>query len=345
MSATTLAAKNAWTAQRAVAVRGLSTGRVILAMIITAVMLVIPWTEIWQAQVGTPMEDRRVYEGQIINGYLGYDVRSFDDPISYIAHEYLWGWLLNLLARTIGLPIDVTFGIISAFVIFVACLMVLRHASAGYALLLFNPSFIDLAFSQMRMATAMGLMCAAYLVRGPRRLVLPLRAALVIASCFIHTSMAVFLLLFLGALIASRKPELSRPIYRYALLVAGGFAVALLLGPLRGDILADIGDRRVTAEYISYGPRFYVYWIVLAIVMTLTWKLVTISPVTAYALAALFGILFGLALGVYVNRIVAVSLPFLIAAIHAVPKSWRGFLVIAYVVYAAIYWLYWLNIL
>ncbi|USX45200.1 hypothetical protein [Dietzia kunjamensis] len=306
-------------------------------------MVAIPWPAIWMAQVGRPLEDRRVYESQIIYGHLGFDVRTFDDVFSYVSGEYLWGWILNLLVRTNGLSIDLAFGLISAFVTFTACLVITRHAPPMYTLLLFNPSFIDLAFSQLRIATALSMLCTAYLIRGPRTLVLPVRIALLAAACFVHTSMGIFITLFLIAIFVVRRPRIRQSRGRYTLLVGGGFAAALLLGPLRDGILAGLGDRRLGIDYHSYGLRFYFFWICMAIVMTVLWKRINLSVASAYALAALSTILFGLALGVYVNRVIAISLPFLVAAVHAVPKPSRNLLVVAYVGYVGLYWLFWLN--
>jgi len=316
----------------------------LVAVVFTTLMVLIPWPAIWLAQNGTPLEDRRVYESQIVNGFLVFDRGVQGDLWSYVSGEYLWGWLLNLFVRELSLPVAIVFAAISAFVLFVAAKVILRHAHPAFLLFLLNPSFVNLAFSQLRIALAMALVAAAYLLKGKLPMIWVLRVSLLTAACFVHTSMIIFVGLFIASgWIAHGNPE--RGSYASLLkLVVAGLAAVVLLGPLRTWFLSELGDRRVEADYLSSSVSFYLVWLLLAVFLIISWRNIQIVPPVAFAMACLVVVLAGLFFEVYVNRVIAIALPFFVVALAALPRAWRPFAIIAYVVFDVVYWIYWLNI-
>lgn len=320
-------------------------GRVFVAAVFTALMVWVPWPSIWADLYGRPMEDRRVYASQIANHYLSYDLQSFDSLSSYISDEFLWGWILNALIRVAGIPVDLVFGLIGASVVFTAALVVTKHAHPAYTLLLVNPLFVDLAFSQMRIALAISFATWAYLVPGKRTSSWLLRVGFLIAASLTHTSALVFIGIFGCSLLISHFSLRAKPLRSYVVLAGVGVLGALLLGPWRDLFLLELDDRRVGVEYDSSSWKFYVIWVIVAVVLTLDWSSVRPTPGRAYSLAILFTIMLGIILGVYVNRVITVSLPFLMLGIHSLSGRWRDYAVIAYVGYVALHWAYWLHLM
>lgn len=320
-------------------------GRLLVAVVFTALMVWVSWPSIWADLYGRPMEDRRVYASQIANHYLSYDLQSFDSLSSYISDEFLWGWILNLLIRVAGMPVDLVFGLISASVVFTAALVVTKHEHPAYTLLLVNPLFVDLAFSQMRIALAISFATWAYLVPGKRTSSWLLRVGLLVAASLTHTSALVFIGIFGCSLLISRGRLRAKPLGSYVVLAGVGVLGALLFGPWRGLFLLELQDRRVGVEYDTSSWKFYVIWLILACVLTLDWGSAEPSVGRAYTLSILFTILVGIALGVYVNRVITVSLPFLLLGIQDLSGRWRDYVVIAYMGYATLHWAYWLHLM
>ena len=316
-----------------------------IAAFFTAVMGGIPWPEIWQSLYGSPMEDRRVYAMQVASGYLSFDVATYESPIAYITGEYLWGWVLNLLVRTIGLSADASFAVISWFVVFTAARVILRHAPPIYLLMLWNPIFIDLAFSQMRIALAIAVASWAYLIRRRSGIAHTLRAIVLVAASAMHTSAFVFIWLFIVCWHIATRLMVRRPGLGYAALVLSGTLAAMALGPWRNAILLLIGDRRVSVEYDSSSIKFYLVWAIVLVILTIDWREHALNALSAYSLAVLVSALMGVAVGSYSNRVIAVSLPAIIVAISSISARWRSFAVLAYVGYVVIYWFYWLRLI
>jgi hypothetical protein len=315
----------------------------LFAALFALVMVAIPWPTIWLAQYGRPMEDRRVYSEQIASGYLSFDVGGQGDFWDYVSSEYLWGWLLNLLVREWGLSVVTTFGLISAFVVFIAGQVIARHAHPAFVLLLVNPIFVNLAFSQLRIALAVSLVCVAYLLGRSSAAAWAIRLSLLAAACLVHTSMIVFVGLFIFALWVARTHR-SRPYQSFMTLTVGGLLAVGLLGPLRSWFLSEIGDRRADADYLSSSVNFYLIWLIVAFLLTLSWREIRIDPSICFALACLVVVLAGVFFDVYVNRVIAIALPFLVVAISKLPQTWRPFALIAYLAHSGAYWLYWLRL-
>lgn len=314
-----------------------------ISVAFASVFSFIPWPEIWQSLYDRPLEDRRVYSEQIVKGHLAYDAADFDHLLSYISGEYLWGFFLNLLVRTLGFSIEVTFLLISFAIIFTASMLVLEYARPAYLVLLINPIFVDLAFSQMRSGLAIALATWAFLLsRSPRSK--PLQLILIAVASAVHTSAALFIVTFVAAIGFARLSKKRTALEIYCFLLVLGCLAALALGPLRTGVLLALDDRRASAEYVSAGGKFYLIWLIVIAALSLDWSRVQISAIRAVALTALAAILLGVPLGSYSNRILALSLPFLLAAISSLSERIRPLVVLAYLGYLVLYWSYWLRL-
>jgi hypothetical protein len=316
----------------------------IAAVIFTVFMVIVPWPSIWLALYHAPMEDRRVYEQQIASGYLAIDLGLQSGFWDYILNEYLWGWILNLLIRDLGLSSIVAFGAISAFVVYVASKVVVKHAHPCFLLLLINPSFVNLAFSQMRIALAWGLVCVAYLIWDKFRGTELLSVALLAAACFVHTSMVVFVALLSIAAYSTRRRLRTTPFRSYVELVIAGLLAAALLGPLRVVLLGGLGDRRIDVEYLSSSVNFYIVWLILAVLLSINWRGAVINAPIAFSVSCLALVIGGLFIDVYVNRVIAIALPFFVVAIARLSYSLRIVMIAAYLGYNLVYWIYWLRV-
>lgn len=311
----------------------------------TTFMIAVPWPTLWLRAHGSPMEDRRVYASQLVNGFLSFDVNTFDSALSYVTGEYVWGWVLDLLVRTFELPVDVAFGIISTFIVLTGSLVVARHARAIYATLLCNPIFVDLAFSQMRIGLAIALASWAHLLQRNSVPASILRILLLAVACIVHTSAIIFIGLFLLCHWFANGSLRQRPWWSYAAVGALGVSASILLGPARGSILGQLGDRRALAEYTVSSLKFYLIWVALLSTLTLDWRAAKPSAIRYYSVAALISALLGAFIGVYSNRVLAVSLPMLIASLAGLSARWRPYIVLASLGNAVIYWFYWLHLI
>lgn len=318
--------------------------RVVLCAIYTATLACIPWPAIWESARGIPMRDRAVYAEQIVTGNLRSDYSQPGSLLAWITDEYLWSHILNFLTRTIGLPIEVAFALISAFAISAAAFLILRRARAHYLLLLINPLFIDLTFSQLRIALAMGILVWLYAC-GLRSKLLVVTATLF--SCAIHTAMVLVLGLFLLSTLVGRRYFTSSRFSQYLALCAAACGSALTLGPLRAAVLAGFGDRRALVEYdqVQSGLSFYLIWILILVLLSANWRLIHLSTCGRFAVAMLWTSLLTAVLGGYADRLLAISLPFFIVASSRIAKDQIWILWLGYIGFTGLHWLYWLTLL
>lgn len=308
-------------------------------------MVLIPWPSIWKSAHGIPLQDRHVYHEMIVRGHLNYDLDRFDDLSSYMSGEYIWGWTLNYLVRVTGMSSDFAFQIISTIIVFSASMLIVRFASPWYVLFLINPLFIDFAFSQLRLALAMAIMSWVILIRGRTLVSHVLRVMALLVPFLMHTSAVVFALLFAASAIIALKLSEESPWKSYVASVGVGLATALLLGPWRTILLGQVGDRRITHEYETASLKFSIIWLLLALVLTVTWGKNKPTFARSSTLAALTTALPGAFLGVYSSRVISVSLPIFFASIHSIPNHWKLFFLLAYSGYVTLHWFTWFGLM
>lgn len=314
---------------------------VVVGVFCTGVMVVVPWHTIWEQAHGRPMIDRQVYLEQVATGDLRSDYSQPDGVLSFITDEFLWAYLLNFLVRTVGLSIETAFIAISTFAVSAAVFLVLKKSGAIYLVLLLNPLFVDLTFSQLRIAFGMALLTWAYLLWARSRL---LSALALLLACASHTAMTLMTAAFLGVALLGVRRFVRSPGWHYTAVTALGAAIALAIGPLRSGILADIGDRRAVIDYtqVQSGIRFYTIWIIVLIVLSLDWRAIRGTVSDRFAVMMLWASLLGAASGGYADRLLAITLPFFIVSISHIRKDLIWIPWISYLAFTALYWFYWL---
>lgn len=316
----------------------------LLPIALASFLLLMPWPAIWESIYGASLEDRRVYTLQIERKYLSFDVMEYDSPLSYITDEYAWGALLNLLSRVLDLPIDTVFFTISFLIVSTAILLVRRNAPDVYLFLLVNPMFIDFAFSQMRLGLGVAIATWAYLLRSKSRWVLPTRILLLIFSACVHTSVGLFIAVFMASRFIASRTRGTDPFVSYALSIALGIWAALILGPWRNSILSAVDDRRSVVEYGSSSMKFFVIWIFIAILLSADWGRQQPTLTRVVSLVAIITVVAGVPLDAYANRVLVTALPFLVSMIATLEAKLRVFGIVAYWGYLIIHWFYWLDL-
>ncbi len=313
------------------------------ALLFTVVVVLIPWPQIFEVANGLPMLDREVYRTKIEEQRVLRDLSSITSLAGLFTNEVLWGWLLDFAVTTLGLSVDGVFLGISAVAIFVAALVVLRAEAPAYLLLLINPLFIDLVFSQMRGALAVALLSVGYLLRCKKVRTWWLA---VVAGLLIHTAAFVYVGIAIAASLAGRSLKRSGPQAALIMTAAAGVLFAVVTGPARDLLLGAAGDRRYGAEgYLSdLSLRYIAIWLLVLLIQLVDWRSMVKTfdgrASTILLIMALLGVLWG----GYPGRYIALGLPFIIVAITRLGSSYRIPLVFAYVVAMFLSWGVWLRI-
>ena len=291
---------------------------------------------------GVPQHDRAVYVGQIDGGWLGYDVPGPRNPLDYIRDEYVWGWVLNLLVRVIGLSPDGAFLVITAVAVFTAACIVVRYARPLTLVLLLNPIFVQLVTDQLRISLALSVLGWIYLL-GRKHIWAA--APLVAVAAVIHTSSPVFAMVLTASVVSGADWPSRRPAAQYAIMASSGIAGAVLFGPLRDVILGYFGDRRVGEVYRTSSGAFYVFWALLLLALTLSWAETRRTTTGRYALGGLWWVLGAVVTLGYPDRILASILPYVISAMVRLKAPLRDLAVLGYLVNTMILWLFWFRVI
>ena len=187
-------------------------------------------------------------------------VRDLYDPhglIEYFRNEIAWDEFVRLLAAGVGGP-QMALTLISAFILTVNAFVLFRRF--GYmlpAVLLVNPVFLDLALSQLRLGFAIALLLVALETRSRW-----CQAGLVIVTAFMHSSIPIFVGIFVAARLVQANAA------RWRLLTIFAFAaliLVVLVGVLafgRDAVLESMDDRRAHLyDSISGSSKlFLVLW-------------------------------------------------------------------------------------
>ncbi|MGX7873682.1 hypothetical protein ACVDG5_013770 [Mesorhizobium sp. ORM6] len=291
------------------------------------------WLVDWVALRGAPFPDLQNY---ILNFdkdayYVSPDAASL---IEWYAQEYLWRKGIYALKESFDLASIFSALTLVALLIF-SVYVTIKASNPAYLLLLIHPQLIDLAFSQVRSATAMAAIYVALLL--PWRLI---KYTFVTAAAFIHSAVLVFVGAFaIGQLIT--RIDIFR---RHHVLVSASYiaVVVVALTILKSYLLSLIGDRRATIEVNTSG-------------------LLLTTMVTAYAVPFIFFyqmfsrkfaafivlLASSLCFAMYIYnqngiRFAALTLPALAVAISSIPDThWRRITLVAAVASQVVFFGYW----
>ncbi|MCC6917109.1 EpsG family protein [Nitrosomonas sp.] len=309
-----------------------------------AVMVAIPWEEIFRVINGHGFTDKEVYADYFLNQTSVLDYKEFDGVLSYISNEFLWHYAIGWLVNNTGIQIDYMFSAIS----FIALLIfgsLLTKWQGIYALpFLINPLVIDFSFSQYRLALAISILGVAYLLHG-RHSVISLVLAL--AALFIHSGTMLFILIYAAVRTVqwlSVRFRIGCSAVFITLFMTGTF-VSLLIGPLREVILSAVGDRRAEYHDMSSSTLYSLFWMALLIPFYVSRRHLVALDYARYALVIISIVFVNVFHGGYSTRFLAAAFPCLVSAILSLRGVTKIMTVVLFIAYAMFQWLYWLRML
>lgn len=177
-----------------------------------------------------------------IGGYENSLKFDFSNIFSYISNEWLWRKIIISL-ENFGFESETIFFIVIPLIIYFLNFYILfEKKKIIYAWMLVHPLSLIFYLNQLRMALAMSLV--AILMVIPRN---KYHYLLFFPLCLIHSSILIFLIVFFTIdLILGKINNNNIVIF---LLIFMGILLAYITGPMVGEILTFLGDRR--AEHYS----------------------------------------------------------------------------------------------
>jgi hypothetical protein len=320
------------------------TPRTIIFALIAFAISFIAWPEIFYEQFGKIFIDREIYISKILGNDHWITYYELDGPLSFFTNEYIWEISQWSLSEGL-LPIDYEtfFQIVSTLVITSMAMVIARTRSNASILFLANPLVIDLAYSQLRSALAISIL---YLLYAFNRKFNWLSAILIGISFAIHTSMVIFISAFILCRILTEENYISRRMsdgVRTAIVCGAGVAFGLAIGPLRGIVLAAVGDRR--AEYIDISSSFLYlsFWIGLFAFMVMNYRKTIQNVEGAFTLFILSILLVNVFSAAYSLRFLALAFPLIVVAIYKLNPERRYFIISIFSIYVFAQWYYYIE--
>lgn len=293
------------------------------------------WPSIFQQVYHYPMIDRAVYENALIQHNLPVDYILDFEGLRYFTFEWLWNASLAYLNRDLGLRPDQIFFFITTLVLWRFSFEVSMRVGLIYVPLLLNPLIVDFAFSQLRLAAAIGII--SFFWRNQRGLALTIFAYV---SCIsIHTSVLLFAVMHLSANIFA-KPR----ILNLAILILVGLSISAAIGPLRGALLGAVGDRRSGYYDMSSSIAYLSFWLLLWILLLARWRDSMRSIDSRYAIVILSILALNTVTGGYSTRFIAAAFPALLVSMVEWKSKPVSLALIIFIPYSFLQWLYWLRV-
>lgn len=314
----------------------------IAPLLFTISFLLIPWPDIFYSIYGYGMKDRLVYY-DLISGYnLRVDYIDYISISEYFTNEFLWHYLMRFLNSEMNFEPETTFFLVSAFVIYVFSVTLWRRAGILGMLMLINPLFVDFAYSQLRLALAIAILGMLHIFQPKSRAIV---VACVALTTMIHTSSILFAGMYAAAKMVFMARSIKIDAFWLLCLMAVGFAVSALVGPLRETILTSLEDRRADYKDMQSSVLYLSFWVVL--LMLLVWDLRRSleSVESRMSIVVLSLISLNIVFGGYSTRFIAATFPFLAIAILRISKLPLNIPAFTYAAYACVQWIYWLRLI
>jgi hypothetical protein len=266
---------------------------------------------------------------------------NFDGLVPKVVNE--WGWHLFTFALSNYMSLDgpKILLIVTISLVMVSSLLLIRWSGAASIWLLLNPIFIDFAVSQSRLALAMSLISLSLLLYRTSKI-----ASLFILSLapFVHTSSVLFIFIIGLQVLLAQYHSLSGRI-KAGFAVISGLTVSIVTGPLMGQILSSLEDRRANYNDMS-PPIFYtLFWV--ALFLYLFARAIFNKTKASYpfyvAIAALSILFFNLFFPGYPIRFIAACFPFIVASLFTCVDAERHVVISSYMAMTVLLWMFWLT--
>jgi hypothetical protein len=268
-----------------------------------------------------------------------YIYRSLDlSPVEFFLNEATWIWGFDALYDYLG-DIDTAFVAVTAAVVFLLSLYVVKRTGSFLTLLLFiNPGFIDMAVGQIRSGLAAGLFFTAIWIQNRW-----IKIALIVLAASVHTSFILLGIFYLAFHLFSRVGPFDLTVTKPYLVMALIAAAAIVITVFREVVLASVGDERAF-EVLSYQSRVFLSFGFLSFSISFL-VLSKDKSVTFEAGFYLFTVVMALIsalVGVYGSRFVSYGIPALAVMAAQLPPERRFPIYLQYAAFSALYFYYWL---
>lgn len=307
-----------------------------ISAIFAILIVLIPWEELR----GAAFVDKAVYLDYAYYQTNVLDYRVFDSFLSYISFEWLWHYLLLNINDFIAY--ETFFNTISFFTLALMSYFLVRRHGALSILLLLNPLVIDLAMSQYRISLALILiMLASVLIQRYKKLSI----LLVLIATLIHSSVAIFIVIYIAIKIIS-KLKFKQQYIEVLLLSLLGLTLSFLMSDFVGVILTAIGDRRAgyAVDNISSSLSYLSFWILNTAIVIFNYCMLGVKNTKDKLTIVILSLVSGHAVfGGYSTRIIAVFLAVIMSTNLDISRQLRLTLIPVYVLYTLLQWSYWFQ--
>lgn len=303
----------------------------------------VPWEKISKKGV---FEDREVYLNKLNYLLAVLDEKHVVGLLDYFTNEVLWDVGIRAVAQSFSVDISSIFWCITFFCLFLFSYLLCRKFGWPSLVLLLNPLVVDFAFSQLRSAFAASILILAWM--SWRRRSGKIAVALLVPSIFIH-SISILIIVVALTLLAIEKLYSNKSFEFHASIgfILGLFGV-LMLGPLRGDVLNYIGDRRAEYASVDISLSYMSFWIFVLFAMVFfggskKFKeervFETCFSITIITLFVGLGML-----KLPSIRFISIGYPLIISSILMLADFPRALLLFAFVFYTLVQWIYWVGL-
>jgi len=284
------------------------------------------------------------------NNYLDRIIRlsiyGYDNNLegySIITSEYLWGLLLFKVSKY-PLIYEDFLKFISFFNLCIYTFFTLKKKVHPFFIIVFffNPIFMDLIMSQLRIATAFSILLIAFMLNN-KKIQLPL----LVSAILIHTASLVFIGIYYILYLLQMRLK-SRKEYLYAMIIA--FFIALFLKYGVDMILVPLGDRRANySEVISNSSvKYSLFWFIAALTLVFKSKYhekdFKLNLIISFSIVMMSLFFFSSVIGAYGQRYVAVSVPLIVISIYVLPKKYSWSLFFLFFIWQLFQLFYWLHL-
>lgn len=309
----------------------------IFSLTLAFFLSIIPWESLRSIEYYDRANNSR-YIDLYLNKIHWFDYSSW---LSKITYEWGWHYFLNFMITTFSFNSTIILFLIALFHLTVAIYLIISIKNYYTVLLLINPVYIDFFMSQSRLCFAITFLYLSLMLFNKKKI---LSILLVSIALMIHTSTALFTLIFYSSIYLS-KSRLINLNYKIIIAILIGLVSAIVTGPYMSVILSAIDDRR--AEYSDMSPSilFSLYWVLLFVYLIFKFLVNKISYRNTFyfyiSLSILTLIFVNIFTSGYSSRFIAASFPLLVLLISDYINRKEFLIVYAYIIATMLHWFLW----
>ena len=308
---------------------------IVLSLLFASIIIVIPWEVIR----GEDFHDKTNYFNYALYGINRLEYVSFDSLFSYIFNEWLWHFIILNVNKYI--TYTYFFNGVSILSLFSMAFYLLKRQSIYSLILLVNPLVINLVMSQYRISFAMSIVLLAIHIQRFKKL----KFLLIFISTLIHSSVLIFIFVYLAILIAKKILYRQPKIYLFVLVLMG-LSISMIMSGYVDIILDAVGDRRADYEIdnVSSSLSYLSFWILNFFILLLYYFRRPINNLNdSVSIIVLSNITFNVVFGGYSTRVLAVMFPILMNTNLRISAYYKILIFMVFSVYTCLQWVYWLN--